>query len=190
MLAYALVIWLAHRYGRDAVEAVMPLFRTLISILDEHGRVMSLAIVSDGADTLVRMRVELVEDIVINGQRFAAGHYAFLPSIGTGLILQPAVIALGLVLAWPVQKALEYPLRIAVVAVLLAFVLITDAPLTLWANYVHTIVEPNAFSLLWWWEELLVNGGRLALGFLIALVAIRTADRGAKPTGSVTKASS
>ena len=185
ILSYALVIGLAHRYGRDAVEAVMPLFRTLISVLDEHNRVMSLGIVNDGADTLVRMRVGLVEDIVIEGRLFTAGNFAFLPSIGIGLILQPAFIAMGLILAWPVRRAMEYPLRLAVAMVMLALVLVTDTPLTLWANYVHTIIDHKAFSLLWWWEEFLVNGGRLALGLVTALVAIKMAGRFSQRTAAI-----
>ena len=188
--AYALLIWLARGYGRICVDALMPTFRTMIWSLDDHARVLSLAIVNDGADTVIRMTVELIQDVTINGQLFAAKGYTYSSSIGTGLILQPVIVAFGLVLAWPVRRVIEYPVRIAVTIAILSLVLVADTPLTLWANYLHTIVAPESFSLLWLWEEFLVNGGRLALGLVTAVVAIKMAGYVAEQTIPDTKVSS
>lgn len=171
-LAYALAIVLARAFGRDVVEFFLPLIRNVLASLDEREQIAALVITHSGPDTMVKMDVRLLQDIVIQGRRFEANGFLFTSTIGVGLILQPAIISLGLAHAWPIRRPFEYSMRFGVAAVLLAIVLVVDAPFTLWANYLH-VLSPDSFLLLWRWEEFLVHGGRLALGLVIATASIR-----------------
>jgi len=57
---------------------------------------------------------------------------------------------------------------------MLLLVLVIDAPLTMWATYLQASA-PESKSTLWQWQEFMAQGGRLALGLLIALAAIKFA---------------
>lgn len=175
VLAFALTTALARAFGRDLVEFSLPLIRNVLASLDEREQIVALVITHAGPDTMVKMSVRLLQDIVVEGRRFTANGFQFTSTIGVGLILQPTMIALGFVLAWPVRYLREYPQRFITASVLLIIVLIADTPFTLWANYLH-VLTPDDFHTLWRWEEFLVHGGRLVLGLLIGLVSIRTSQ--------------
>lgn len=181
MVVCAVLFWMTHRYGRAFVDLLLPLFRQTIAALDDHYTILSLATGMEGPDTVVRLRVNLARPIVIAGHLTMPdprGWLAVTTTIGT--VLQPMLVALGLVLAYPAQRFYEWIARLPVVTVLLAAVLLLDTPFTLWAYLWDMHVQafdPDAFSPLLLWQKFLVAGGRLALGLLVAVLTFWTAAR-------------
>ena len=101
--------------------------------------------------------------------------------VGTtvGTVLQPVLVALVLLLAWPARWG-EMALRLAIASVLLSVVLLADTPFSLAAWLWHAqikLYEPGRGSPLVWWNVFLNGGGRLALGLIAATLAIALAQR-------------
>lgn len=174
LLSFAVVMALAWAWGRDLVQAVLPLARALIAALDHHFAIQFLGIDRDTQDTVVRLRVQLMNLLTV-GKRVAAPTPGSLVDVTTtvGTMLQPIVIALGFAGAWP-GTAIRRLQRVCLAGLLGLLFLLIDLPLTLYA-YVWDIhvykAQQDVFSPLLMWHNFLHAGGRLGVGVLLALAA-------------------
>jgi len=187
LLATLLVLALAKGIGREAAQALLPLIGHTLAGLDDHYRTLALNLGSEGADSVVRLRVTLARPLVV-------GSHVVLPdargwaevTTPVGKLLQPLLILLGLLLAWPVRRWPEWPLRLLLATPIALVLVLLDTPFVLWAGlwdlHAH-VYEPGRFSPLLTWARLLDGGGRLLLGMLGAVAIVILASRVSAPSG-------
>ncbi len=185
LLAGALLVWLAHRFGREATEALLPLVGRTLVWLDDHYRILALAVDSQGADTVIRLRVTLARPLLVGGRVILTDARGWAEvTTPVGHLLQPLLILSGILLAWPARRLREWPARLLLAAPVAALLVLLNTPFTLWGLlwdlHAHHY-EPGRFSPLLAWLRLLDGGGRLLLGMLGAAAVIALAARFCTP---------
>jgi hypothetical protein len=181
LLVGILLVWLAHRFGREATETLLPLVGRALVWLDDHYRILVLAVDSQGADTVIRLRVTLARPLVVGGQLILTDARGWAEvTTPVGHLLQPLLILSGVLLGWPARRWREWPARLLLVAPVAAVLVLLNTPFTLWAHlwdlHAH-LYEPGRFSPLLAWVRLLDGGGRLLLGMLGAAAVVALASR-------------
>jgi len=178
--AYGLGAWLAYRYGRDFVDALLPAFKYAVSLMNDTFRIVAMTTGSDGPDTVLSVRVILARPVVVGAQIWMPHAGGWMNSATTiGLLLQPAIVALGLVLAWPARRRAVILWRWILAAFLLGVITLVHTPFFLWASLWSSFVrvyDPQGFYFLRLWHNVLLNGGQLAVGLLAAIAIIWGAD--------------
>lgn len=181
LLAGIPLVWLAHRFGREATEALLPAIGHALAWLDNHYRILALAVDSQGADTVIRLRVTLARPLVVGGRVILSDARGWAEvTTPVGHLLQPLLILAGILLAWPARRRREWPARLLLAAPVAALLVLLNTPFTLWAHlwdlHAHRY-EPGRFSPLLAWVRLLDGGGRLLLGMLGAAAVVALASR-------------
>jgi hypothetical protein len=181
LLVLLLVLTLGQRYGRDVAEALLPLIGHSLAWLDDHYRIIDLTLGTEGADSVIRLRVTLARPLVVGGHLTlpdARGWGQVTTPVGN--LLQAPLILFGLVLAWPARSWREWPLRLLLVAPVALVLVLLNTPFALWGHlwdlHAH-LYEPGRFSPLLAWTRLLDGGGRLMLGLLGAVAIVALASR-------------
>lgn len=176
VLALGVLLVLSHLYGKVLATALLPVFRWEITQLDDAYQVLDLTLSQQGADTVVRLEAGLARIIVLGGHALQPDPRARADvSTLAGHIMQPAILSLALILAWPTRKVIEYPVRVLIAAGGIAFVILADVPFVLWAALwdIHvSAFEPERFSPLLIWRDFLQGGGRFALGLAVGVLAV------------------
>lgn len=177
LLGTLLALGLAQRFGQEAAQALLPLIGQSVAWLDDHYRILDLTLGTEGADTVIRLRVTLVRPLMV-------GDHLILPdargwgkvTTPVGHLLQPLLILPAVLLAWPVRRWQEWPLRLLFAPPVALLLVLLDTPFALWGHlwdlHAH-IYQPGRASPLLIWVRLLDGGGRLLLGMLGA-VAVGT----------------
>lgn len=174
LLSFGISLSFAWFWGRELVEAVLPLIRELILWLDDRFAILALGIDRIHQDTVVRLRVDATAIIVIGGQLAMPRPGEWIEVTTTvGAMLQPLVIAVGLAGAWPGRNATRI-IRVTLALVLGIVFLLIDLPITLhayvWDMY-RDSYDPELFSPLLIWHEFMHAGGRLGIGVLMGIFA-------------------
>ena len=175
-LAIALLLTLNQFYGKAVTEAMLPLLRWEIAQLDDTYRILDLSLDREGRDTVVRLDVGLEKAIIIGGQAMMPDPRALANvSALAGHVMQPVLLCLAVILAWPARRAIEYPVHALVAFGGIALVILVDVPFVLWGelwNLHVSVYEPDRFSPLLIWKNFLQGGGRFVLGLGVGVVAV------------------
>lgn len=181
LLGTLLALGLARQFGHQTAHALLPLIGGTLAWLDDHYRILALNLGSEGADTVIRLRVALARPLVVGGQVIltdARGWGEVTTPVGH--LLQPLLVLPAILLAWPAQRRREWPLRLTLIAPVAMLLVLLTMPFALWASlwdlHAH-IYEPGRFSPLLSWARLLNGGGRLLLGMLGAAAVVALASR-------------
>lgn len=178
LIATALVLAVAKTSSRDIVAWLAPgLTAALVWVADDF-KVLRVEFVKDRNDTALAALAVLKRTVFLGGRAIVPdGVSPIVVSATVGTILQSALVALVLVLAWP-AGLVEWLLRLAIAAVPMAVIVFIDTPLSmaswLWNSQVMSY-EPGRFSALVAWNTFLNGGGRLALGLVAGALAIALA---------------
>ena len=180
LLAALTVLVLARSFGREAAQALLPLIGHALTWLDDHYRILVLAVDSQGADTVIRLRVTLARPLVVGGHLILPDARGWAEvTTPVGHLLQPLLILTGMLVAWPARRWREWAARLLLIAPIVAALVLLNTPFTLWGHlwdlHAHHH-EPGRFSPLLAWVRLLDGGGRLLLGMLGAVTAITLAS--------------
>lgn len=179
LAACGVLLALAHFLVRDLLELILPLFRWELGRLDDHYRILHLGLATQGADPVIRLDVALQRPVFVGGHLVlpdSRGHASVTTLAGNSL--QPLIVFLALLLAWPARGFAHGVARIGCGLCLLPLLLMIDVPFVLlgelWAIFVDRFASAN-FSPLIAWKDFLQGGGRLALalaagGLVIGLV--------------------
>ncbi|TAL26324.1 MAG: hypothetical protein EPO01_02140 [Aquabacterium sp.] len=180
-LAAALLLPACVLHGERIVQSLLPFFAEVFSRVAVDFRLLGLAVVREGADTVVQATVMWRHFMVVNGRVMqpdpqATAHASTLLAHA----LQAPLAALVAACAWPVGRAggvrtaVEVAARGACLLPLLALLLAADLPLVLagelW-GLVLEVLDPSAWSALVAWKDFLQGGGRHALGLLAVALA-------------------
>lgn len=180
VLATAAVLALAHFFSRDIVRLLLPVLSSALGFVADDFSILRMEFVDERHNASVAALAKLEHAIFLGGRAILPEDVSMMV-IGTtvGTVLQPLLVALVLVLAWPARWA-EMAWRLAIAAVLIAVVMLADTPFSLaawlWDAQIR-IHEPGRSSPLIAWNVFLNGGGRLALGLIAGALAIALAQR-------------
>lgn len=185
VLGAALSIGIVWAYGNQIAQAYLPLLHWSYSHLDTDHRILTLTIETQGAvrgsDHVFQM-VVAPRAIVFVGDRLVSTDPKGWAKVTvlTAYLWQAMVVALPFVLAWPVRKAREWPVRLSVLSALLFVFSILEVPMELWASVWRIYIDAFAagrFSALLSWVSFLETGGRLFLGLVAAGISVTLTSR-------------
>jgi len=179
-LATALVLLAAHLWSHDLLVQLKPVLSWALETAADDFTVLQFDFAKDrGADSLVAL-AQLKRTLMFSSTAVVPdGVSVMAVGSATGNVLQPMLVALVLMLAWPAYL-LEIAVRLAIGAVLQAGVLLINTPLSMAAWLWFAQLQrhaPDDWSALVWWNIFLNGGGRLVLGLISAVLAIAIARR-------------
>jgi hypothetical protein len=187
-LATALVLLAAHLWSHDLLVQLKPVLSWALETAADDFAVLQFDFAKDrGNDSLVAL-AQLKRTLMFGSTAVVPdGVTAMAVGSATGNALQPMLVALVLMLAWPAHL-LEMAVRLAIGTALQAGVLLINTPLSMaaWLWFAHLQrYAPDERSALVWWNIFLNGGGRLVLGLASAVLAIALARRwAARASGS------
>ena len=190
LIAFGVSLGVTIVIGPSILELLHPFHQEVLSLSD-HRYQFSLALTHQtGHDTNGPDLVLLVQAIVLKAiHPFGNNSTAVLhpgqllkSSTAIGIFLQPVVVTVGALLAWPIRSSNEKKARIGLgMAMILAWLLL-GIPALLWI-YVEGIpaqvYEPDAISWVNWIGKLSLNGGASMLGGILATGTIALSKGGA-----------
>jgi hypothetical protein len=179
-LATVVVLGAAHLYARDAVKLMLPVLSPALAFVADDFKIVRFELVEERKNASLGALAVLERSLFLGGQAIVPdGTQVMMVGTTVGTVMQPLLVALVLVLAWPARWR-EMALRLAIVGLLLALVVLVDTPFSLaawlWDAQIK-LHEPGRASPLVWWNTFLNGGGRLALGLVAAALAIVLAQR-------------
>ena len=188
MLAFGIAIWLSSRFSPLLLQALLHYYETLVHGLDNRYWIdFALGYQTGhdkaGSDLVLLGRAEVKEAFA-----FAAGHARFVLQPGQqlkcstaiGVLMQPAVMLLGLLLAWPLRSAKDLLWRGGLGGMMLGVWLGLGLPLSLWLYFQEIpgkAFAPASVSPEMLIGDFLLNGGSLVVGALLAAVVLAAAPR-------------
>ena len=179
-LATAVVLLAAHLWSHDLLVQLKPVLSWALETVAGDFAVLQFDFAKDrGADSLVAL-AQLKRTLMFGSTAVVPdGVSVMAVGSATGNVLQPVLVALVLMLAWPAHP-LEMAMRLAIGTVLQAGVLLINTPLSMAAWLWFAQLQrhaPDQWSALVWWNIFLNGGGRLVLGLISAVLAIAIARR-------------
>jgi hypothetical protein len=182
VIAAMVALPLAVLHGERMVHAMLPMFGAVFEWVSNDFKLLRLAIDHEGADRVLRATV-MWKHIV-----FIGGHVIYPDPRGTANVstlmahaLQGPLTALLVTCAWPSdgnashEAWREVAARLLVLGPLLPVLICIDLPVVLagelWQLALDAL-DPNASSMLVYWKSFMQGGGRYALGFGAAILAV------------------
>jgi len=170
------------------VRHAIPAIQAWLGVIDSTYRTVDLRLERLNNEwMIVRLATPAVAH-ALGGHVVAADPRSLMSgSAAAGIVLQPFILAVALLWAWPVRTHWELPLRVVLALPLIVLVALLDVPLMLygfiWMREISTF-EPDRFSLLVIWADFMNAGGRFALTVMAVVATIlmaRTFTRGSVP---------
>ncbi len=181
-LGFGLFIWLGVAFGPKLLAALLPLHTAVLETLNSNYRI-ELSLTSAGADMVMYLRATVLRTTTITGGGAAvmlSPGTVLMNSTATGLLLQPAIMLGGLVIAWPASGIRELLVRIGAGLAALGFCVLLAIPLYLCLCLLQLPVlafAPGEVTLSMLFVKLMLNGGALIVGALMGAAVIITATR-------------
>lgn len=188
--ALGLFAWL----GPSLLEPLLRYYETVVYALDDrywitfslthqtgHGKIGSDWVVLGQASVMKALAIHSGDTVVAlkPGQ-------ALTCSTAIGVLMQPAIMIVGILLAWPARSSAAVPGRVVAGSLTLGGWFFFGIPLLLWLYFQDIpirVVAPNIIPLETVVGRFLLNGGGLVVGSLLAAAALAGAacwPRGAK----------
>lgn len=165
---------------QQLVAAALPVFRAWLGYIDDTYRTLDLSVVNIDGE-LVAQRVATPAHAHVMGDAIVYPNPAtrLISRIAAGVVLEPLVLALGLLVAWPWRSAAELALRFVVATPLTLTVVLLDAPTVLYGFTWHqemSLLDPHHFSPLASWAIMMNAGGRFVLTVVATALATLAAS--------------
>ncbi len=178
ILGLAVTLAAAWAWGETLIESLLPVTRIVLGWIDERFGILFLGVEHNWQDTVVRLRVNILQFFVMGGKVIGESPKGWLEvTTTTGAMLQPLVIGPAIAFALPGTLRIR-TLSFALAALLAFGFLLIDLPLTLhayvWDMFVDHL-DPDRFSPLMVWHEFLHAGGRLGVAVILGLAGWRLA---------------
>lgn len=179
-LATAVVLLAAHLWSHDLLVQLKPVLFWALETAADDFTVLQFDFGNErGNDSLVAL-AQLKRTLMFGGTAVVPdGVSVMAVGSATGNVLQPMLVGLVLMLAWP-SCLLEMALRLTIGTLMQAGVLLINTPLSMAAWLWFAQLQrhaPGEWSALVWWNVFLNGGGRLVLGLISAVLAIALARR-------------
>jgi hypothetical protein len=165
--------------GQAIIAAVLPLLRWTFEHLADQYRVVEFGLAATATDHVIQLKVTLARIIMVGTHPVYPNPDAHATiSTLSAHVLQPWIVGLASLLAWPVNAMRvirELTVRFAMGALLLSVVTAIDVPVLLVAELSDIFTSafaPGEINLLTLWVRFLEEGGRYVLGIAAAWVAV------------------
>lgn len=185
LIAAAVLIPIAVNFGESIVRAMLPMFEVVFERVADDFKLLRLTIDNEGADRVLRATV-MWKHIT-----FLGGHVIYPDPRGTANAstllahaLQGPLVAMVTACAWPTARVAgasvsrvwaDFGIRLLVLLPLIAILIGIDIPVVLAGEIWHFILDalaPGTSSVLVTWKLFMQGGGRYALGFGAAILAV------------------
>lgn len=182
LIGLAVTLAAAWAGGESLIETLLPATRIVLGWIDDRFGILFLGVEHNWQDTVVRLRVNILQLFVMGGKVIGESPKGWLEVTTTaGAMLQPLVI--GPAIAFALPGGLARRLAAFGLAAFLAFgFLLVDLPVTLhayvWDMFIDNL-DPDRFSPLMVWHEFLHAGGRLGIAVILGLTGWRMARKAA-----------
>jgi len=182
LIGLAVTLAAAWAGGESLIVNLLPITRDMLGFIDDRFGILFLGVEHNWQDTVVRLRVNILQLFVMGGQVIGESPTGWLEvTTTTGALLQPLVI--GPAIAFALPGAIRTRILAFALAALLAFgFLLVDLPVTLhayvWDMFIDNL-DPDRFSPLMVWHEFLHAGGRLGVAVILGLAGWRLARKAA-----------
>jgi hypothetical protein len=180
VILIAILLTLGRVYGTTIVTPMLPALTWVIEAVDDHLQVDHAFIVNRSADTVIQLKVTPIRMLFIGDRTLMPdAQLHFDPTTLIGSVLQPVILLLAIILAWPVTRLLALPARLLLAVPMMALLLVVNVPL----GFVGTMQDfreyvPEApVSLMVYWNDFLQTGGPLALAIATSILVVSAADR-------------
>jgi hypothetical protein len=188
VVATAVLLALGRLYGPVVVTPILPGIAWIIEAVDDHLRVDKIAVVDRPANSQIELKVTPIRVLVIGGQVMTPGPTLYFePKILVGSVLQPVILFLAIVLAWPADGFRAMSARLLLAAPVCAVLIAVDTPLAIVGGMrdFRAYFPHVQFDALVCWNDFLQSGGPLGLaGAAGALVLSATERKPKSPTGT------
>ena len=183
MLAFGIALGLSTWLGPHLLEPLLHYYETVVHMLDDRYWIDLALTYQTGHDTFGSDLAILGRAVVMKSLSISAGDIvialtpgqALKSSTAIGILMQPAIMIVGLLLAWPLGSSKAIPIRAGLGVLMLGIWLFVEIPLSLWVYFQDIPIRamaPTVIVLETIVSRFLLNGGSLVLGALMAGVAL------------------
>lgn len=185
-IASVLILGVMHLFQQPAARALIPVFRTVISLLGDSFVIEDVRVAEQGASDAVRFRANLARPITVDGRTIYPVGWNGAPEGGFQItytvsgVLSYVALLLIAVLAWPARDVREYALRVCLSIPSAAVLLVLDVPTTVLAELWNELFDwADIGRLSGWmiWSRFLMGGGGYLLALLMAAGVLISARR-------------
>jgi hypothetical protein len=183
----AILLTLGRIYGAVLVAPILPAISWVIEATESGFYVDRIYVTSKQHNTVIQLKVIPKQPMIIGARvLMPKTNLYFEPSILVGSILQPLILLLAILIAWPTKSMLFFPMRLllCVPAILVLFTF--NAPLGLvGAMWDYREYFPDMeVHLLVYWNDFLQTGGPLVMAIVAGVLVVSAADYWTKSLSS------
>ena len=176
----AILLTLGRIYASAVVTPMLPAMAWVIEAVDDRFRVEQMRIAEWKADTFIELKATPVRIFMLGNRLLMPDAKLFFePAILVGSVLQPVILFLAIILAWPGARLKTFGLRLLLAVPVIALLLITNVPL----GFVGVMLDFREYfpdipvAPLVYWNDFLQTGGPLALAIAVGILVASVADR-------------
>jgi hypothetical protein len=179
IIIVVILLTLGRIYGAVLVAPTLPAISRVIEFTEKGFHVDRIYVTNKQNNTVIQLKVIPTQPMII-GPRvlMPRDNLFFEPSILVGSVLQPIIVLLTILFAWPAKSIMFFPMRLllSVPATLALFA--TNAPLGLiGAMWDFREYFPNMeVHLLVYWNDFLQTGGPLVMSIAAGVLVVTIAD--------------
>jgi hypothetical protein len=180
VLLAAILITLGRLYGTAIVTPMLPALTWVIEAVDDRLRVDHVVIVNRAADTVIQLQVTPIRMLFLGDRMLMPENKLhFDPSTLLGSVLQPVILLLAIILAWPAGHLRALPARLLLAIPMMVVLLVVNVPLGFVGvmQDFREIIPAAAVTPLVYWNDFLQTGGPLALAIAAGILVVSIADR-------------
>lgn len=176
----ALLLTLGRVYGTAIVTPMLPALSWVIEAVDDRLRVDHAIIVNRSADTVIQLKVTPIRMLFLGDRMLMPdAKLHFDPTTLLGSMLQPVILLLAIILAWPVTHLWALLARLLVAVPMVVLLLVVNVPL----GFVGVMQDFREYlpaapvTPMVYWNDFLQTGGPLALAIAAGILVVSVADR-------------
>lgn len=180
----AILLTLGRVYGTAIVTPMLPAMSWVIEGVDDRLQVNHAFIANRSADTVIQLKVTPIRMLFLGDRMLMPdAQLHFDPTTLVGSVLQPVILLLAIVLAWPATRLRALPARLLLAVPMMAFLLVVNVPL----GFVGVMQDFREYlpvapvTLLVYWNDFLQTGGPLALAIAAGVLVVSAADHWVRP---------
>ncbi|TXT23833.1 MAG: hypothetical protein FD131_5141 [Rhodocyclaceae bacterium] len=165
VIVVVILLTLGRVYGSTIVAPMLPALIWVIEAVDDRLRV----------DHAFMIRMLFLGDRML----MPDAQLHFDPTTLLGSVLQPVILMLAIILAWPAVRLQVLPARLLFALPMMVFLLVVNVPL----GFVGVMQDFREYlpaapvTPLVYWNDFLQTGGPLALAIAAGILVVSAADR-------------
>lgn len=186
VILVAILLTLGRVYGSAIVSPMLPALIWMIETVDDRLRVDHAFIVDRSADTVIQLKVTPIRMLFLGDRLLMPdAQLHFDPTTLVGSVLQPVILLLAIILAWPATRLRALLARLVIAVPMMAVLLVVNVPL----GFVGVMQDFREYlpaapvTALVYWNDFLQTGGPLALAIAAGVLVVSAADRWGRAPG-------